>query len=140
MAPFYSANGAGEILPRYSFLESLLQGRRVLELGAAGATDGASAVFLADRGAAAVLSLDGAEAVERAAQAAHHPFVQFRSMEPASLPRGAFDLVVIADGSALATDPARVAELKALLAEDGVLVAAVRAPGGTGLLAFQGER
>ncbi|HEU4384151.1 MAG TPA: methyltransferase type 11 [Anaeromyxobacteraceae bacterium] len=140
MAPFYSANGAGEILPRYSFLEPLLQGRRVLELGAAGATDGASAVFLAERGAAAVLSLDAPEAVERAAQAAHHPFVQFRSMELASLPAGAFDLVVIADGSALAADPGRVAELRALLAEDGLLLAALRAPGGAGLLAFLGER
>src|SRR5512147_777909 len=127
MAPFYAANGAGEVLPRYSFLEPLLEGRRVLELGAAGATDGASAVFLAERGAAAVLSLDGPEAVERAAQAAHHPFVQFRSMEPSSLPRGAFDLLVIAEGSALATDPGRVAELRALLAQDGLLVAALRA-------------
>jgi chromosome segregation ATPase len=140
MAPFYSANGAGEILPRYSFLEPLLPGRRVLEVGAAGATDGASAVFLAERGAAAVLSLDAAEGVERAAQAAHHPFVQFRSSDPAALPRGAFDLVVLADGAALAADPARVAELKALLADDGLLVAALRAPGGAGLAAFQGER
>jgi chromosome segregation ATPase len=140
MAPFYAANGAGELLPRYSFLEPLLDGRRVLELGAAGATDGASAVFLAERGAAAVLSVDEPEGVERAAQAAHHPFVQFRAVDPASLPRGAFDLVVIADGAGLATDPTRVAELKGLLADDGLLVAAIRAPGGAGLLALQGER
>ncbi len=140
MAPFYSANGAAEILPRYSFLEPLLQGRRVLEVGAAGVTEGASAVFLAERGAAAVLSLDAPEAVEQAAQAAHHPFVQFRSVDPASLPPGAFDLILVADGAALATDPARVAELKALLAEDGLLAAALRAPGGVGLPALLGER
>ncbi|HEY6105167.1 MAG TPA: hypothetical protein VIV59_04245 [Anaeromyxobacteraceae bacterium] len=140
MARFYAANGAGELLPRYSFLEPLLDGRRVLELGAAGATDGASAVFLAEHGAAAVLSVDEPEAVERAAQAAHHPFVQFRAVDPASLPRGAFDLVVIADGAGLATDPTRVAELKGLLPDDGLLVAAIRAPGGAGLLALQGER
>jgi chromosome segregation ATPase len=140
MAPFYAASGAGELLPRYSFLEPLLDGRRVLELGAAGATDGASAVFLAERGAAAVLSVDEPEGAERAAQAAHHPFVQFRAVDPASLPRGTFDLVVIADGAGLATDPTRVAELKGLLADDGLLVAAIRAPGGAGLLALHGER
>src|SRR6266545_3149568 len=58
MASFHARNGAGELLARYSFVEPLLSGRRVLEVGGAAATEGASALFLAERGAAAVLSIE----------------------------------------------------------------------------------
>ena len=40
MASFYARNGAGELLARYSFIEPLLEGRRVLEIGAARASAG----------------------------------------------------------------------------------------------------
>src|SRR5215212_529234 len=98
MASFYARNGAGDLLARYSFLEPLLAGKRVLELGGARATDGGSALFLAERGAAAVLSLEAAaEDVAVAREAGHHPFVQFRAGEERDLPAGAFDLVLVAD-------------------------------------------
>ena len=78
MASFFARHGAGEILARYSFIEPLLTGRRVLELGAAAATGGASALLLAERGAAAVLSLiESGEALAMARAAGHHPFVRF---------------------------------------------------------------
>ncbi|HTP50559.1 MAG TPA: hypothetical protein VMK42_07675, partial [Anaeromyxobacteraceae bacterium] len=138
MAAFYAPGGAGELLPRLSFLEPLLEGRRVLEIGTAGTTGGASAAFLAEHGAAAVLSLDGAEAVERAAAAVQHPFVQFRRAGVEDLPRGAFDLVVVHDGNELARDPGRIAELKALLSGQGVLVTAIPSPHGPTLASLAG--
>src|SRR5215208_3391380 len=98
MASFYARNGAGDLLARYSFIEPLLAGKRVLELGAARATAGASALFLAERGAAAVLSLEEEDdAIAAAREAGHHPFVQFRAGAESELPAGAFDLVLVAD-------------------------------------------
>src|SRR5512147_2005798 len=106
MGSFHARNGTGELLARYSFLEPLLEGRRVLEIGAARATDGASAMFLAERGAAAVLSIEADEADLAVARGGgHHPFVQFQAMGLATLRAGTFDLVLVADGSALAVNP-----------------------------------
>ncbi len=140
MAAFHGPLRAGELLPRYSFIEPLLEGRRVLEVGAAAATDGASAAFLAERGAAAVLSVDDdPEGVARAAAAVESPFVQFRRAALAELPRGAFDLVLVAEGGPLAADPERVAALRALLSRDGLLVTAVPASGAAGLPALAGH-
>ena len=139
MASFHGRNGAGELLARYSFLEPLLEGRRVLEVGAARTTGGASALFLAERGAAAVLSIEPEEADLAAARAAGpHPFVQFQVARPAALRPGAFDLVLLADGSSFASAPHGVAELRRLLAPGGRLVTAIPA-GGTGLADLEGE-
>ncbi|WP_242356769.1 methyltransferase domain-containing protein, partial [Anaeromyxobacter sp. SG64] len=139
MAPFHARNGAGDLLARYSFIEPLLAGRRVLEIGAAAASDGATALFLAERGAAAVLSIAPSEPELAAArEAGHHPFVQFRAAEPEALRAGTFDLVLVADGSALAREPARVATLRRLLAPGGRLVTAIAA-GGTALADLGGE-
>src|SRR5512145_1515094 len=133
MASFYSRNGAGDLLARYSFIEPLLEGRRVLEVGAARATDGGSALFLAERGAAAVLSLEAAEEdLAGARQAGHHPFVQFRSGRAEELRPGTFDLVLFADGSTLARSPETIAALRRLLSAGGRLVTAIPA-GGAGL-------
>src|SRR6266542_792097 len=133
MGSFYARNGAGDLLARYSFIEPLLEGKRVLEIGAARATDGGSALFLAERGAAAVLSLEPAEEdLAAAREAGHHPFVQFRSGAPEELRAGTFDLVLVADGAALARAPEQVATLRRLLAPSGRLVTAVSA-GGAGL-------
>jgi len=113
----------------------------VLEIGAAGATEGASARYLAEHGAAAVVSIDSdAAAIEGAAAACKHPFVKFLRADPSSLPRGTFDLAILVDGGAFAGDPDRVAELKALLSPGGLLVAALPAAGGAGLPALAGTR
>src|SRR5512133_807180 len=130
MASFYGRNGAGELLARYSFIEPLLEGKRVLELGAARATAGGTALFLAERGAAAVLSLEEDEdGVDEAREAGHHPFVQFRAGAAEDLPAGAFDLVLVADGAALGRAPDRLAALGRLLAPGGRLVTAFPAGG-----------
>src|SRR5512136_1672515 len=110
MSSFYSRDGAGDLLARYSFIEPLLDGKRVLEVGAAHATEGGSALFLAERGAAAVLSIEAADGdLAAAREAGHHPFVQFRATAPSDLRPGTFDLVLVADGAALAREPDRVA-------------------------------
>jgi chromosome segregation ATPase len=140
MVNFHARNGAGDLLARYSFIEPLLTGRRVLEVGAAAATEGATALFLAERGAAAVLSVDEpGEALDAAREAARHPFVQVRPGRAEDLPRGAFDLVLVADGTSLAADPARVSALKGLLARGGHLVTAIAAGGSAGLADLAGE-
>ncbi|HVI96338.1 MAG TPA: methyltransferase domain-containing protein, partial [Anaeromyxobacter sp.] len=139
MAAFYARNGAGDLLARYSFIEPLLEGKRVLEIGAAQATDGATALFLAERGAAAVLSVepDGAD-LAAAREAGHHPFVQFRAAEAAELRPGTFDLVLVADGAELARHPGAVVSLRRLLAPGGRLVSALPAEG-AGLAELAGE-
>src|SRR5512137_427650 len=139
MASFFARHGAGEILARCSFIEPLLQGRRVLELGAAEATEGAGALLLAERGAAAVVSLVEGGALERARAAGHHPFVRFDDVPLESLPAGAFDLVLLADGAPLADDPARITALRRLLAEQGHLVTAIPAAGGRSLAELAGD-
>src|SRR5512138_2944205 len=131
MPSFHARHGAGDLLARYSFIEPLLEGKRVLEVGAARATDGGSALFLAERGAAAVLSIEAAEEdLEAALEAGHHPFVQFRAMAPSALRPGTFDLVLVADGAALARAPDEVGALRRLLAPGGRLVTALGAGGG----------
>src|SRR6266542_729247 len=139
MTSFFAPHGAADLLSRYSFIEPLLAGRRVLEIGAARATDGASALALAERGAAAVLSVeDDGEGLGRAAELATHPFVQFRAAALEDLPQRAFDLVLVADGAPLAANPERLAALAALLSPKGHLVTALPAAGATGLAALAG--
>jgi SAM-dependent methyltransferase len=138
MGSFHARNGPGELLARYSFLEPLLEGRRVLEVGAAHATEGASALFLAERGAAAILSIEPQEELLAAARrAGHHPFVQFQAAAPASLRAGTFDLVLLSDGTAITTSPDLVVELRRLLVPGGRLVTALPA-GGAGLAELVG--
>jgi len=140
MSRFYARNGAGDLLARYSFIEPLLPGRRVLEVGAAGATAGATALFLAERGAAAVVSVEeDLAAIEAAGREAQHPFVQFKAASIEALPEGAYDLVLCADGAALAADPARVAALHRLLGPRGRLITALPAGDGAGLAELAGE-
>ena len=130
MPSFHARNGAGELLARYSFIEPLLEGKRVLEIGAAVATGGQSALLLAERGAAAVLSIEppGTDLAE-ARDAGHHPFVQLKDVRLDELRPGAFDLVLAWDGAALAADPAEVARHARLLAKGGRLVTAIPAGG-----------
>src|SRR5512145_997884 len=140
MSRFFARNGAGDLLARYSFIEPLLTGRRVLEVGAAASTAGATALFLAERGAAAVVSIDDdPAAIEDAARESQHPFVQFKAAALEALPEKAFDLVLQADGAALATDPVRVAALRRLLGPRGRLVTALHTPEGGSLSDLAGE-
>ncbi len=140
MAQFFARNGAGELLARYSFIEHLLEGRRVLEIGAAAATQGASALLLAERGAAAVLSIeDDEDALAGARAAGHHPFVRFEATAIEALKPGAFDLILLADGAPVAEDPARLLALRRLLADGGHLVTALSAPDGRSLADLSGE-
>jgi chromosome segregation ATPase len=139
MGSFHARNGPGELLARYSFLEPLLEGRRVLEVGAARSTEGASALFLAERGAAAILSVEPDDASLTAARrTGHHPFVQFQSLEIASLRAGTFDLILLTDGGHLAASPEELATYRRLLAPGGRLVTAIAA-GGVGLPDLVGD-
>ena len=61
--------GVSELLPRYIFAENLFIRRRVLEVGAVAATQGASAEFLLQRGARVVLACDDDLAAVAEAQA-----------------------------------------------------------------------
>ena len=132
---FFPTSDAFDVVPRYGFLQPLLDGSRVLEIGAAGRTGGASALYLAELGAGAVLSVDGPEEVERASASADHPFVRFEALALDELSPGAFDLVIVTDAASLGMDPAVVSSLAAALAPGGRLVVAFRAPG-TGLVAL----
>src|SRR5512138_2699092 len=139
MASFYARNGAGELLARYSFIEPLLEGKRVLEVDGALATGGGGALFLAERGAAAVLSIEPTEdRLEGARDAGHHPFVQYRAADPRELRAGAFDIVLVADGATLVRDPGRLAATRRLLAPGGRLATALSA-GGAGLAELAAE-
>src|SRR5512143_576338 len=137
---FYARHGAGELFARYSFVEPLVAGRRVLELGGARVTRGQSALGLVERGAAAVLSVDDDPAVaDAAASESPHPFVEYRAARLDDLPRRSFDLVLLADGAPLATHPDRAAVLADLLSPRGYLVTALALPEAGGLGELAGE-
>jgi SAM-dependent methyltransferase len=141
MRTFHASGGPGELLARTSFLEPVVRGRRVLELGAAAATGGASAHALAARGAASVVAADEDEdGVAIAARAHPHPAVEYVALSAGELPDGTFDVVVVHDGAPLAAAPERVAALAALLADGGRLVAALPVAGAPSLAALAGER
>src|SRR5689334_16656219 len=57
--------GEGDVLPRYLFLEPLLVGKRVLEIGAVSLAAGVGARFLKERAAEYVASLDSDKAAVR---------------------------------------------------------------------------
>ncbi|MGI5865750.1 MAG: methyltransferase domain-containing protein, partial [Myxococcales bacterium] len=134
-----SSTGAeAEILPRYLFLEPLLAGARVLEIGAVALTGGRGAKLLLDRGAAYVLALDADEqAVDkaRANLGLRREGLHFRTGSEKDLPAESFDLVILADGAGLLAETTRLGALKRLLTRDGRLVVSLRDPAG---IAFSG--
>src|SRR3569833_1911200 len=115
-------------LPLYAYTAPLWRERRVLEIGCG---EGASAAFLARRGAADVVSLgiDGAR-LERARARYAGPGVQFVLLEDlqqlAAMSRR-FDVVFVPDGEAILADPDAVGRVRNLLREGGFVVAAVPA-------------
>jgi SAM-dependent methyltransferase/chromosome segregation ATPase len=109
-------------LPLYAYLEPLLVGRRVLELGTG---TGAGAAHVAASGASVVVGVDTDEANVAQAHARHRaPNLTFRRV--ASLfdaPPGApFEVVLVPDAEALLRRPEAIPALSRLLGAGGRLV------------------
>jgi len=131
----------GRRLPLYAYLEPLLAGRRVLELGTG---TGAAAAHLAAHGAIEVLSVDTNPAnVERARVRHDAPNLTFL-LATSLLEVGAsrpFDVVLVPEAEALLRRPEAIPALARFLADGGRLVlvatsadrgAATPAPDGVG--------
>jgi DNA repair exonuclease SbcCD ATPase subunit len=110
-------------LPLYAYLEPLLVGRRVLELGSG---SGAAAAYLASHGAAHVLGVETDPAlVERARARFDAPNVTFRlaqsllDLVPGAAP---FDVVLVPEAEALVRRPEAIPALARLIAGGGRLV------------------
>jgi DNA repair exonuclease SbcCD ATPase subunit len=110
-------------LPLYAYLEPLLVGRRVLELGSG---SGAAAAYLAAHGAAHVLGVETDSAlVERARARFNAPNVTFRlaqsllDLVPGAAP---FDVVLVPEAEALLRRPEAIPALARLIAGGGRLV------------------
>jgi SAM-dependent methyltransferase len=138
---FYQPIGASELLPRYAFLEALVAGRRVLEVGAAAATGGRGASFLRSRGAASVLSLDSdpvaIDAVQR--ELASDPALRFQSGRVEDLADATYDLILVADAAPLVRAPSTLDRLARLLSKDGHLALGLRNFAGTSLAVLCGD-
>jgi hypothetical protein len=139
---FYRALGASELLPRYAYLEPLIDGARVLEVGAVASTGGRSAAFLRERGARLVLAVDSdPELVERAQRAyASDSELRFRAAGLESLEPGAYDLVLVADGGPVLGDLEALDRLRSLAGDKCRVVVALRNPAGISLAQMAGEQ
>jgi chromosome segregation ATPase len=140
-ASFYRALGASELLPRYAYLESLIDGARVLEVGAVASTAGRSASFLRERGARFVLAIDqNAELVERAQRSyASDPDLRFRTAAIGEVDEGPFDLVLVADASAFVAEPELLDAAVRVAGPDGKVVFGLRNPSGGSLAQLLSE-
>jgi SAM-dependent methyltransferase len=109
-------------LPLYAYLEPLLAGRRVLELGS-GAGEGAA--YLATHGAAEVTAIDtDAAAIERARARHGGANITFRGASGLLdvVPAAPFDVVVVPEAEAIMRRPEAVPSLARLVAPGGRLV------------------
>jgi SAM-dependent methyltransferase len=109
-------------LPLYAYLEPLLAGRRVLEVGTG---TGGGAAHVAASGAAAVVGIDTDETlIERAHARSSAPNLTFRRV--ASLleivPGAPFDVVVVPEAEPLLRRPESIPALSRLLGPGGRLV------------------
>ncbi len=120
-----NAPGQAELLPRYLFALRLIEGRRVLELGAVSSTDGLSALFLSRRGARTVVACDAStEAIARAEQTLGNSRLQFR-IDHRSLKPQSFDVVLVADLAPLSAE-SDLEDVTRLLDRDGYFVGGLR--------------
>ncbi|HEX4406718.1 MAG TPA: methyltransferase domain-containing protein [Polyangia bacterium] len=111
-------------LPLYVYLEPLLAGRRVLELGSGA---GAGAAHLAAHGAATVLGVETDAALVEKARARHAaPNLSFRAVTNLLdvIRVGPFDVVVVPEAETLLRRPEAIPALGRLLAEGGRLILA----------------
>ena len=142
MTTFYQPLGASELLPRYAYLEALLPGRRVLEVGALGSTRGKSAAFLRAKGAKHVLALDAdPDLVEEVRRAwASDPDLSFRAGRVEDLgEEERFDLILVADAAPLVRVPSTLDRVAKLLSADGFLVLGLRHSAGVSLASLVSE-
>src|SRR4051812_10814914 len=108
-------------LPLYTYLEPLLAGRRVLELGTG---TGAGAAHLATHGAVAVVSVDTDEAAIERARARHGALnltYRLASNLLDVVPGAPFDVVIAPDAEALLRRPEAIPSLARLLVPGGRL-------------------
>lgn len=139
--PFYLAQGASELSCRYAFLEALIAGKRVLEVGAVASTGGRSAAVLRARGARRVVALDADPGAVEDARRRHagDPELQPRAGRLADLEDGPFDLVFVADAAPLVRVPSELDLLARLVAPDGHAVLGLRNPAGPSLASLASE-
>jgi SAM-dependent methyltransferase len=109
-------------LPLYAYLEPLIAGRRVLELGSG---TGEGAAYLASHGAAEVTAIDSdGAAIERAR--ARHGAANVTFRVAGSLldvvPTAPFDVVIVPEAEALVRRPESMPALARLVAQGGRLV------------------
>jgi SAM-dependent methyltransferase len=108
-------------LPLYAYLEPLLAGRRVLELGAG---SGAGAAQLARQGAVEVVGVEIDEALVARARARHAaPNLTFRAASSLlDAVVGPFDVVLVPEADAMLRRPEAIPALSRLLVPGGRLV------------------
>jgi hypothetical protein len=138
---FYQPWGTSELLVRYAFLEKLLSGARVLEVGAVHATRGSSAAFLRQHGARLVLSLDqDADAIQAAQREyAADAELRFRAENLESIKEEPFDLVLIADAGLVLSSAAAMNALVELTGNTGHAVLGLRNPAGPNLVSLANQ-
>lgn len=126
--------GPSELLPRYLFIQGLIAGGRVLELGAVSSTRGRSAHFLRDLGARSVVAWDAdAAGVEQAKKAFEDPDLHFVACAFEELAGAKFDLVLVGDLADCVRRPRLISQLRGLLSVGGCLLGGVRNQGALSL-------
>ncbi len=143
-----------EQLARLLFLEGVVAGRRVLEVGAR--SDDVAAFLLSLGAARVVCAVDDRDLVERLRTTSPLDAVDFRAIRPASGSRppgppavpplpaddGAFDLVIDfgLPGALARGEESRLADLRRLLSPDGFVVTALPSESQAGLRALLAPR
>ncbi len=115
-----------ELLPRHAFLDPLVHGARILEVGAVAKVSGESAVALHDRGAASVVSVDAdPEAIAAAGRDFADAGLRFVAGSFESLAPASFDVALIHDAGLLG----ELDSIRRVLAPGGHLVVAIEGAG-----------
>jgi chromosome segregation ATPase len=111
-------------LPRYLYVEDLVAGREVVEIGCGG---GVGSDFLVERGAARVVGIDrDAAALEKARQryAGTAQFARWDKGKPLPVADASADLIVVPEAMTWLDEPGFLDELRRVLRENGQLLMA----------------